>query len=202
MDIKIDERLVGGVTVLDIVGKLTMDQAAQHLTDKVNCLISQQRTHIVLNLKNVPYIDSGGLGQLVASYGSVMKTGGALKLLNVGSRNHDLLSITRLVTLFESFDSETDAVQSFETITAPAASHLGAIVRCRTSRPKLFRMEGTSGARLRGSSTAAHLRFGRGMSEGWRSGVSAATSSGKFARPPKLTENGPRTSYPSSHHIH
>ena len=120
MDIKIDERLVGGVTVLDIVGKLTVDQAAQHLTDKVNSLISQQRTRIVLNLKNVPYIDSGGLGQLVASYGSVMTTGGALKLLNVGSRNHDLLSITRLVTLFESFDTEAEAVQSFQTI-APSA---------------------------------------------------------------------------------
>jgi anti-sigma B factor antagonist len=120
MDIKIEERLVGTVTVLDIVGRLSAEQAAQHLKDKINSLISQQRTHIVLNLKNVPYIDSGGLGQLVASYGSVLKTGGALKLLNVGSRNHDLLSITRLVTLFESFDSEAEAVQSFQTI-APAA---------------------------------------------------------------------------------
>jgi anti-sigma B factor antagonist len=122
MDIKIEERSVGGVTVLDIVGKLTIDQAAQHLKDKINSLISQQRTHIVLNLKNVPYIDSGGLGQLVASYGSVMKTGGALKLLNVSSRNHDLLSITRLVTVFESFDSEGEAVQSFQTLAPSAAS--------------------------------------------------------------------------------
>ena len=101
MDVKIEERVIGQVTVLDIVGKLTMDQAAQHLKDKINSLVSQQRTHIVVNLKNVPYIDSGGLGQLVASYGSVMKAGGALKMLNVSSRNHDLLSITRLVTLFE-----------------------------------------------------------------------------------------------------
>jgi anti-sigma B factor antagonist len=115
MDVKIEERVVGDVTVLDIIGKLTMDQAAQHLKDKINSLISQQRTHIVLNLGNVPYIDSGGLGQLVASYGSVMKTGGGLKLLNVNSRNHDLLSITRLVTVFESFDSEPEAVQSFQT---------------------------------------------------------------------------------------
>jgi anti-sigma B factor antagonist len=122
MDIKIEERIIGHVTVLDIVGKLTMDQAAQHLKDKINSLISQQRTHIVVNLKNVPYIDSGGLGQLVASYGSVMKTDGALKLLNVNSRNHDLLSITRLVTLFESFDSEAEAVQSFQTIAPPARS--------------------------------------------------------------------------------
>lgn len=122
MDIKIEERFVGHVTVLDIFGKLTIDQAAQHLKDKINSLISQQHIHIVVNLKNVPYIDSGGLGQLVASYGSVLKSGGALKLLNVVSRNHDLLSITRLVTLFESFDSEAEAVASFQTITPPALS--------------------------------------------------------------------------------
>ena len=120
MDVKIEERIIGHVTVLDIVGKLTMDQAAQHLKDKINSLISQQRRHIVVNLKKVPYIDSGGLGQLVASYGSVMKAGGALKLLNVNSRNHDLLSITCLVTLFESFDSEAEAVQSFQTIAPPS----------------------------------------------------------------------------------
>jgi anti-sigma B factor antagonist len=120
MNVTIEERVIGQVTVLDVVGKLTMDQAAQHLKDKINSLLSQQRTHIVLNLKNVSYIDSGGLGQLVASYGSVMKTSGALKLLNVTSRNHDLLSITRLVTLFESFDSEAEAVQSFQTIAPPA----------------------------------------------------------------------------------
>ena len=121
MDIKIEERAIGRVTVLDIVGRLTIDQAAQHLKDKINSLISQQRTQIVLNLKNVPYIDSGGLGQLVASYSSVMKTDGALKLLNVTARNHDLLSITRLVTVFESFDSEAEAIQSFQTL-APVAS--------------------------------------------------------------------------------
>ena len=120
MDIKIEERAIGHVTVLDIVGRLTMDQGAQRLKDKINSLISQQRTQIVLNLENVPYIDSGGLGQLVASYGSVMRTGGALKLLNVTVRNHDLLSITRLVTVFESFDSEAEAIQSFQTL-APVA---------------------------------------------------------------------------------
>jgi anti-anti-sigma factor len=121
MDLKIEERLVGDITVLDIVGKLTMDQGAEHLKDKINSLISQQRSRIVLNLKNVSYIDSGGLGQLAASYGSVMRTGGALKLLSVNSRNHDLLSITRLVTLFETFDSEPEAVRSFATVATPAS---------------------------------------------------------------------------------
>jgi anti-anti-sigma factor len=122
MDIKIEERRIGLVTVLDIVGKLTIDQGALHLKDKINSLISQQRIQIVLNLKNVPYIDSGGLGQMMASFGSVMKAGGALKLLNVSSRNHDLLSITRLVTVFECFDSDAEAVQSFQTIAVPDLS--------------------------------------------------------------------------------
>jgi anti-sigma B factor antagonist len=123
MDIKIDERVIGSVTVLDVAGRLTMAQAAQHLKDKINSLVSQERTEIVVNLRNVPYIDSGGLGQLVASFASVRKAGGVLKLLNVGSRNSDLLSITRLVTVFESFDSEAEAVQSFQAVARSAASH-------------------------------------------------------------------------------
>ena len=121
MDIKIEERLIGRVTVLDMVGTLTSDQAAQRLKDKVNCLVSQQRTQIVVNLKNVAHIDSGGLGQLVASFGYVLKAGGALKLLNVGSRNRDRFAITRLVTLFDSFDSEVEAVRSFQTDAPPAS---------------------------------------------------------------------------------
>jgi len=115
MDIRIRERRIEGVMVLDLAGRLTLDQGAQQLKDKVNSLIAQEIAQIVLNLKDVPYIDSCGLGQLVASYGSVMRAGGAMKLLNVNSRNHDLLSITRLVTVFESFDTEAEAVQSFQT---------------------------------------------------------------------------------------
>jgi anti-sigma B factor antagonist len=122
MDIKLEERQIGRVTVLDIVGRLTMSQPAQRLKDKINSLISQERTQIVLNLAGVPYIDSCGLGQLVASYGSVLKAGGALKLLNVGARSQELLSITRLLTLFESFDSEAEAVQSFPAAARPAVS--------------------------------------------------------------------------------
>ena len=116
MNIKIDERHIDGITVLDIVGKLTIDEAAQQLRDKINSLISQKETRIVLNLQHVPYIDSGGLGELIASFGSVTRAGGTMKLLNVSARNHDLLSITRLVTVFESFDSEAEAVRSFEKV--------------------------------------------------------------------------------------
>lgn len=122
MNIKIEERQVGQVAVLDIAGRLTIDHGAQQLKDKINSLISQQRTHIILNMAGVPYIDSGGLGQMVASYGSVMKTGGALKLAHVNARNHDLLSITRLVTVFETFDSEEEALRSFELPASPSWS--------------------------------------------------------------------------------
>lgn len=113
MDIKIDERHIGNITVLDIVGKLTIDEAAEHLRDKINSLIEQGEIRIVLNLEKVPYIDSGGLGQLMASFGSVRRAGGKMKLLHVNSRNHDLLSITSLVTVFESFDTEDQALKSF-----------------------------------------------------------------------------------------
>ena len=114
MDIKIDERHIDGITVLDIAGKLTIDEAAEHLRDKINSLIEQGETRIVLNLQHVPYVDSGGLGQMIASFGSVTRAGGTMKLLHVNSGNHNLLSITRLVTVFESFDSEAEALRSFE----------------------------------------------------------------------------------------
>jgi len=123
MDIKIEERAVGHVTILNIVGRLTIDEAAQHLKQDIEALISRDRLYVVLNLAQVPYIDSGGLGQLVASFGTVKKAGGAMKLLNVNTRNHDLLVITRLVTVFESFDSEAEAVRSFDTLAPTAVPH-------------------------------------------------------------------------------
>jgi anti-sigma B factor antagonist len=123
MHFALTERQIGAVTVLDLVGKLTIDHDAQRLKDKINSLIQQGRTQIVLNLTDVSYIDSGGLGQLVASYGSVAKTNGGLRLLGVSKRNHDLLSITRLVTLFDAYDSEKEALESFRThVTVPAVA--------------------------------------------------------------------------------
>ena len=121
----IEERVVGDVTILDLKGKMTLGEGDELLKDKINSLIHQQHTKVVLNLGDVSYIDSGGLGQLVASYGSLSKTTGGLKLLHVNKRNHDLLSITRLVTIFETFDSEDEAVKSFDRpsgSTAPAGA--------------------------------------------------------------------------------
>ena len=122
MRLEIAERQVGAVTILDLTGNLTIDQDAQRLKDKINSLIQQDRVAVVLNLGEVAYIDSGGLGQLVASYGSLSKTKGGLKLLHVNKTNHDLLSITRLVTIFDTFDSEEAALGSFETAKAGTGS--------------------------------------------------------------------------------
>jgi len=83
MDVKIEKRVVGHVTILNIVGRLTIDEAAQHLKNDIDDVIARGGLHIVVNLAHVPYIDSGGLGQLVASYGSVKKAVGAMKLLKV-----------------------------------------------------------------------------------------------------------------------
>jgi anti-sigma B factor antagonist len=113
MQLTMAERHVGTVTVLDLAGKLTIDEGAQRLKDKINSLIMQGRTAVVLNLADVSYIDSGGLGQLVACYGSLARRG-ALKLLHVSKRNHDLLSITRLVTVFDTFEAEDEALKSFQ----------------------------------------------------------------------------------------
>ncbi len=118
MPLVIAERQNGDVTILDLVGKLTISDGAERLKDKINSLVQQQRTSIVVNLGEVPYIDSGGLGQLVSSYSSLAKTTGGLKLLHVGKKNHDLLSITRLVTVFDTFDSEDEAVKSFKRLSA------------------------------------------------------------------------------------
>ena len=113
MQLQMTERHLGAITVLDLAGKLTINEGAQSLKDKINSLVLQGRLNVVLNLASVCYIDSGGLGQLVACFGSLAKTAGALKLLHVSERNHDLLSITRLVTVFETFDSEDDVLSSF-----------------------------------------------------------------------------------------
>jgi anti-sigma B factor antagonist len=108
---EISERVVGGITILDLNGKLTIGDGAQLLKDKSESLVFQGRTQVIVNLGEVPYIDSGGLGQLVACYTTLAKAGGRLTLLNVNKRNHDLLSITKLVAVFETFDSEREALE-------------------------------------------------------------------------------------------
>jgi anti-sigma B factor antagonist len=110
---QIEERALGDVVVLDLKGKVTLGQGDELLKDKVNSLVNQGYKKLVLNLSEVPYIDSAGLGEIVRTYTTVSRQGGSLKLLNLTKRIQDLLSITKLLTVFETFESEDDAVRSF-----------------------------------------------------------------------------------------
>src|SRR5438552_13813124 len=110
---QIEERAVGDVVVLDLKGRVTLGEGDELLKDKVNSLLNQGRKKIVLNLAEVPYIDSAGLGEIVRTYTTVSRQGGSLKLLNLTKRIADLLSITKLLTVFESFDAEAEAVRRF-----------------------------------------------------------------------------------------
>ena len=110
---QIDERTVGNVKVLDVTGQITFTQGDMLLKDKIHSMLHQGHKKILINLAGVSYIDSAGLGELVGSYTTVTRAGGSLKLENVTKRMHDLLSITKLLTVFETFDKEQDAVQSF-----------------------------------------------------------------------------------------
>jgi anti-sigma B factor antagonist len=110
---QIEERAVGDVVVLDLKGKITLGEGDELLKDKVNSLVNQGHKKIVLNLADVPYIDSAGLGEVVRTYTTVSRQGGSLKLLNLTKRITDLLSITKLLTVFETFDSENEAIRSF-----------------------------------------------------------------------------------------
>jgi len=110
---QIDERQVGEVTILDLKGKITLNEGDEVLKDKINSLILQNRKRILLNLADVPYIDSAGLGEIVRTYTTVSRQGGQLKLVNLTKRITDLLMITKLLTVFETFDVEQEALKSF-----------------------------------------------------------------------------------------
>ncbi len=110
---QIEQRSVGDVVVLDVKGKITLGEGDEQLKDKVNSLVQQNHKKILLNLEGVPYIDSAGLGEIVRTYTTVSRQGGSLKLLNLTKRIQDLLSITKLLTVFETFDAEGDAIRSF-----------------------------------------------------------------------------------------
>ena len=115
---KIEERPIGSVIVLDLAGKLVAGEGDGRLKDKINSLVLQAHRQILLNLGGVSYIDSNGLGELVASHTTVTRNGGQIKLLNLTKRVQDLLAICRLSTVFETFESEADALRSFEGVTA------------------------------------------------------------------------------------
>jgi len=110
---QIEQRAVGPVIILDLKGKITLGEGDEALRDKINSLILQGHKKMLLNLADVPYIDSAGLGEIVRTYTTVSRQGGQLKLVNLTKRITDLLMITKLLTVFETFDNEPEALKSF-----------------------------------------------------------------------------------------
>ncbi len=110
---KIVERQVGEVAVLDLHGKILIGEGDDALRDAVARLTTAGKTKILLNLADVPYVDSAGLGEVVRCYTTVSRTGGKLKLVGLTAKIRDLLAITKLLTVFETYETEDQAVRSF-----------------------------------------------------------------------------------------
>ena len=110
----ITKRRVGDVTILDLKGKLTINEGAELLRDTVASVVFQGERKILLNLAGVPYMDSGGLGELVRCSLITGRASGAVKLINLTSKITDLLAITKLSNVFDTFDSEPEALASFQ----------------------------------------------------------------------------------------
>ena len=113
MSLDIQSREREGITILDLKGKLVVGDSCTDVREKINEQIGQGRKQIILNLQNVDYIDSTGLGSLVICYTSLQKTGGSLKLENLNRRNLELMLLTKLSTIFQIFNEEQEAVNSF-----------------------------------------------------------------------------------------
>ena len=113
MSVQISSRTAGDVTIVDVAGKITLGEGSSVLRDKVRELSAAGSKKMLINLGDVNYIDSSGIGELVSAFTSVSNSGGALKLLNLTKRVKDLLQITKLYTVFEVFDSEDTAVKSY-----------------------------------------------------------------------------------------
>jgi anti-sigma B factor antagonist len=110
---KVSSRQVNGVTIVDLSGRITLGEGSAVLRDTVRELMRTGQKQILLNLADVSYIDSSGIGELVSAFTSLRNQGGDLKLLNLTKKVHDLLQITKLYTVFDITDDEATAVASF-----------------------------------------------------------------------------------------
>ena len=110
---KIQQRIVDNVAIVDLTGDLSANRDGDLLTDKVRSLIQQGYLHIVVDLGNVQYMDSSGLGELVQTLATTRKAGGELTLMRVTRRLQDLLAITKLVTVFDTYEDEASALANF-----------------------------------------------------------------------------------------
>ena len=113
MSVKLTNRQVGDVTVIDVAGRITLGEGSSTLRDALRELVKKDHKKILLNLKDVTYIDSSGIGELVSAYTTITNQGGHLKLLGLTHRVKDLLQITKLYTVFDVHEDEAHAVRSF-----------------------------------------------------------------------------------------
>jgi len=113
-ELEIKERQAGDVTVLDMDGKVTIGEGSVALRTAIRRLLEEGKKKILLNLAGVGYIDSSGIGELVSSYTAIGAKGGQLKLLKLTQKLQDLLAITKLLTVFDVYDSEADALNSYK----------------------------------------------------------------------------------------
>ena len=113
-ELNISERQSGDVTILDMDGKITIGEGSVALRTAIRRLLEEGKKKILLNLARVSYIDSSGIGELVSSYTAINKDGGELKLLNLTQKLQDLLTITKLLTVFDVYESETDSLASYK----------------------------------------------------------------------------------------
>jgi anti-sigma B factor antagonist len=113
MSVKLTTHEKGEVIIVDTSGKLTLGEGTSTLRTKIRELVEGGSRRIVLNLADVTYMDSSGLGELIAAHTTVTTAGGEMKLLNLAKRVHDLLKLTKLYTVFEAFEDEDSAVDSF-----------------------------------------------------------------------------------------
>ena len=118
---QLEERMVGNVAIVTVTGDITLNKGGDVLLkDKVQSLIHQGQKNLLVDLSGVSYVDSAGLGELVQAYATTKNRGGTLKLLNVTKRLRDLLVVTKLLTVFDTYDNEATAVASFGSTTSGA----------------------------------------------------------------------------------
>jgi anti-sigma B factor antagonist len=113
VSVKLNTRQVGDVTVMDVAGRITLGEGSSAMRDALRELVTKGQKKILLNLADVSYIDSSGIGELVSGFTSVANSGGQLKLLNLNKRVKDLLQITKLYTVFEVHEDEAAGIRSF-----------------------------------------------------------------------------------------
>ena len=118
-NLEITERRAGVVTVLDLRGNIRLGEGNIHLHKALRALVDKGEKRVLVNLTGVTHIDSSGLGELVAGYTTLQKSGGDMKLLKLTERVRELMVITKLLTVFDVFDDEQEAIGSFETVEDP-----------------------------------------------------------------------------------